>query len=56
MWSDTVLWPHGSCVKYNKELYRSEGLCTAAEPGNSSHYRFYVSIISFLLLFDNSYL
>ncbi|XP_011302897.1 transmembrane protein 39A [Fopius arisanus] len=41
LWSDSVLWPHGSLVKYNKELYRSEGLCTAAEPGNSSHYRFY---------------
>ena len=42
-WNDSVLWPHGSLVKHNKELYRSEGLCTAAEPGNSSHYRFHVS-------------
>ncbi|KAJ8675443.1 hypothetical protein QAD02_011229 [Eretmocerus hayati] len=40
-WSETVLWPHGSIVKHNKELYRSEGLCTAAEPGNSSHNRFH---------------
>ncbi|XP_001605402.1 transmembrane protein 39A [Nasonia vitripennis] len=40
-WNDAVLWPHGSLVRHNKELYRSEGLCTAAEPGNSSHYRFY---------------
>ncbi|XP_043269249.1 transmembrane protein 39A isoform X2 [Venturia canescens] len=41
VWNDAVLWPHGSLVKHNKELYRSEGLCTAAEPGNSSHYRFH---------------
>ncbi|XP_034940123.1 transmembrane protein 39A [Chelonus insularis] len=41
LWSDNVIWPHGSLVKHNKELYRSEGLCTAAEPGNSSHNRFY---------------
>ncbi|XP_012255913.2 transmembrane protein 39A isoform X2 [Athalia rosae] len=41
LWNDSVLWPHGSLVKHNKELYRSEGLCTAAEPGNSSHYRFH---------------
>ncbi|XP_033216276.1 transmembrane protein 39A isoform X2 [Belonocnema kinseyi] len=40
-WNDSVLWPHGSLVKHNKEMYRSEGLCTAAEPGNSSHYRFH---------------
>ncbi|XP_066594836.1 transmembrane protein 39A [Prorops nasuta] len=40
-WSDTVLWPHGSIVRYNKEIYRSEGLCTAAEPGNPNHYRFH---------------
>ncbi|XP_015604761.1 transmembrane protein 39A isoform X2 [Cephus cinctus] len=41
MWNDSILWPHGSLVKHNKELYRSEGLCTAAEPGNSSHHRFH---------------
>ncbi|XP_014297600.1 transmembrane protein 39A isoform X1 [Microplitis demolitor] len=40
-WNDSTLWPHGSIVKHNKEFYRSNGLCTAAEPGNSSHYRFY---------------
>ncbi|KAK0088200.1 hypothetical protein PV325_012867 [Microctonus aethiopoides] len=53
MWSDTILWPHGSCVKYNKELYRSEGLCTAAEPGNSSHYRFYALFSNPTLLLCN---
>ena len=52
-WNDAVLWPHGSLVRHNKELYRSEGLCTAAEPGNSGHYRFYVSIIrNFLSIFS----
>ncbi|XP_015429142.1 PREDICTED: LOW QUALITY PROTEIN: transmembrane protein 39A [Dufourea novaeangliae] len=40
-WNDSVLWPHGSIVRHNKETYRSEGLCTVAEPGNSNHYRFY---------------
>ncbi|XP_076619333.1 transmembrane protein 39A isoform X1 [Colletes latitarsis] len=40
-WNDSVLWPHGSIVRHNKEIYRSEGLCTVAEPGNSNHYRFY---------------
>ncbi|KOC69891.1 Transmembrane protein 39A-A [Habropoda laboriosa] len=40
-WNDSVLWPHGSVVRHNKEIYRSEGLCTVAEPGNSNHYRFY---------------
>lgn len=40
-WNDTVLWPHGSIVKHNREFYRSEGLCTAAEPGNPNHYRFH---------------
>ncbi|XP_011638308.1 transmembrane protein 39A isoform X1 [Pogonomyrmex barbatus] len=41
-WNDAVLWPHGSIVEHNEEIYRSEGLCTAAEPGNSNHSRFYV--------------
>ncbi|XP_070159327.1 transmembrane protein 39A isoform X1 [Polyergus mexicanus] len=40
-WNDTVLWPHGSIVRHNREIYRSEGLCTAAEPGNLNHYRFH---------------
>jgi len=41
-WNETVLWPHGSIVRHNREIYRSEGLCTAAEPGNPHHSRFYV--------------
>lgn len=40
-WNDMVLWPHGSIVRHNREIYRSEGLCTAAEPGNLNHYRFH---------------
>ncbi|XP_047344049.1 transmembrane protein 39A isoform X1 [Vespa velutina] len=42
VWNDAVLWPHGSIVKYNKEIYRSDGLCTAAEPGNRNHCRFHI--------------
>jgi len=42
-WNDTILWPHGSIVRHNRGIYRSEGLCTAAEPGNLYHYRFHVS-------------
>ncbi|XP_017889783.1 transmembrane protein 39A isoform X1 [Ceratina calcarata] len=41
-WNESVLWPDGSVVRHNREIYRSEGLCTAAEPGNSNHYRFYI--------------
>ncbi|XP_071863825.1 transmembrane protein 39A isoform X2 [Bombus fervidus] len=41
VWNDSILWPHGSVVRYNKEIYRSVGFCTVAEPGNSNHCRFY---------------
>lgn len=41
-WNDTVLWPRGSIVRYNRAIYRSVGLCTAAEPGNMEHSRFNV--------------
>ncbi|KAG8040370.1 hypothetical protein G9C98_000941 [Cotesia typhae] len=41
LWNENTLWPHGSIVKHNREFYRSKGLCTTAEPGNSSHCRFY---------------
>ncbi|KYN07256.1 Transmembrane protein 39A [Cyphomyrmex costatus] len=40
-WNETILWSQGSIVSHNQEVYRSEGLCTAAEPGNLSHSRFY---------------
>ncbi|XP_011685374.1 PREDICTED: transmembrane protein 39A isoform X2 [Wasmannia auropunctata] len=40
-WNDAILWPDGSIVRHNREIYRSEGLCTAAEPGNLNHSRFY---------------
>lgn len=43
-WSDSVLWPNGSLVKHNKDTYRSDGLCTAAEPGEKSQHRFHVSL------------
>ncbi|XP_003393537.1 transmembrane protein 39A isoform X1 [Bombus terrestris] len=41
VWNDSILWRHGSVVRHNKEIYRSEGFCTVAEPGNSNHSRFY---------------
>ncbi|XP_017760704.1 PREDICTED: transmembrane protein 39A [Eufriesea mexicana] len=50
-WNDSVLWPHGSVVRHNKEIYRSEGLCTVAEPGNSNHYRFYALFSNPTMLF-----
>lgn len=54
LWNENTLWPHGSIVKHNREFYRSKGLCTTAEPGNSSHCRFYVSI-NLKILFLISY-
>ncbi|XP_071626132.1 transmembrane protein 39A [Temnothorax longispinosus] len=54
-WNDAVLWPHGSIVRHNREIYRSEGLCTAAEPGNLFHSKFYsvfnnrVTLLSLIL-------
>lgn len=53
-WNDAVLWPHGSIVRHNREIYRSEGLCTAAEPGNLFHTRFYVR--DFILLSNKKYI
>uniref|UniRef100_T1IUB5 Transmembrane protein 39A n=1 Tax=Strigamia maritima TaxID=126957 RepID=T1IUB5_STRMM len=44
-WSESSLWHQGALVKQSKELFRAEGLINAAEPGNSSHSRFYVGQI-----------
>lgn len=44
-WADSTLWHQGALVKHCKELYKAEGISNAAEPGNSSHTRFYVSIL-----------
>lgn len=51
-WNDAVLWPHGSIVRHNREIYRSEGLCTAAEPGNLFHTRFYALFNNRVALFS----
>lgn len=48
-WSNSVLWPQGALVKHNRELYRAEGVTNAAEPGNTTHARLYVSMFKFLL-------
>ncbi|KAF6211546.1 hypothetical protein GE061_012059 [Apolygus lucorum] len=41
LWNESTLWQQGALVKHCKELYKAEGLSNAAEPGNSSHSRFY---------------
>lgn len=46
-WSNSVLWPQGALVKHNRELYRAEGVTNAAEPGNTTHARLYVSMCRF---------
>lgn len=45
-WSKSVAWPTGSVVRYNGELYKSTGPVTLAIPGDVTHYRFYVSVVS----------
>ncbi|KAL0276157.1 UNVERIFIED_CONTAM: hypothetical protein PYX00_003785 [Menopon gallinae] len=41
IWDESTLWSQGALVRYSKDLYKAEGLATAAEPGNSTQYRFY---------------
>uniref|UniRef100_A0A8D8RFX7 Transmembrane protein 39A n=1 Tax=Cacopsylla melanoneura TaxID=428564 RepID=A0A8D8RFX7_9HEMI len=41
VWSENTLWPQGVLVKYNKEYYRGEGICNAAEPNNVTHKKFW---------------
>ncbi|GAB6026221.1 hypothetical protein CHUAL_012429 [Chamberlinius hualienensis] len=40
-WCSTILWQQGALVKHRRELFRAEGITNAAEPGNSTHARFY---------------
>lgn len=42
-WDESQLWSQGALVRHSKDLYKAEGMGTAAEPGNSMHCRFYVS-------------
>ncbi|XP_014668453.1 PREDICTED: transmembrane protein 39A-B-like isoform X2 [Priapulus caudatus] len=41
VWSELQTWPQNALVKHIKGLFKAEALCNAAEPGNSSHTRFY---------------
>lgn len=47
-----TLWHQGALVKHSKELFRAEGAINAAEPGNSTHSRFYVSMIGYFINFS----
>lgn len=47
-WDESTLWSQGTLVRHSKDLYKAEGIATAAEPGNSVHGRFYVSSVGFL--------
>ncbi|KAK6640916.1 hypothetical protein RUM44_012614 [Polyplax serrata] len=41
IWDESTLWSQGTLVRHSKDLYKAEGIATAAEPGNSVHGRFY---------------
>lgn len=43
-WVGETLWPFGSLVRHSRELYRAQGTYNAAEPGNTTHARFHVSM------------
>ena len=42
-WSELTVWPRGVHVKHVKGLFKAEGINNTAEPGNSTHSKFYVS-------------
>lgn len=42
-WSELQVWPQEAFVKHVKGLFKAVGYNNAAEPGNGSHSRFYVS-------------
>ena len=39
------MWPQGALVKHVRGLFKADGVNVTAEPGNSMHARFYVSVI-----------
>lgn len=41
-WADTSIYGPGIVVRHSKEYYKSEANMTCSEPGNQSHYRFYI--------------
>jgi hypothetical protein len=44
-WSALTSWPQDVVVNYkNKGLYKSLGIQNVADPGDTHHWRFYVSI------------
>jgi len=40
-WSSSTLWSGSAIVRHGKDLYKAEGIINAAEPGNTTHIRFY---------------
>lgn len=44
-WASDTLWPHAALVRHSRELYKAQGVYNAAEPGNSMHARFHVSML-----------
>lgn len=42
-WTDTLIYGPGIVVRHLNKYYKSEANMTCAEPGNQSHFRFYVS-------------
>lgn len=41
-WTSSTFWVKGSTVRHGKDSFKAEGAMNAAEPGNVSHWRFYV--------------
>ena len=44
-WSELQVWPQGALVKHVRGLFKADGVNVTAEPGNSMHARFYVSML-----------
>lgn len=43
-WQEDTLWPIGTLVRHGKDVFRAQGEANAAEPGNATYSRFYVSV------------
>ncbi|KAI7685894.1 Transmembrane protein 39A [Sarcoptes scabiei] len=41
-WTESIIYGPGIVVRHLKEYYKSEANMTCAEPGNQSHFRFYI--------------
>lgn len=42
------MWPQGVLVKHSKNVYKAVGHYNVAVPSDVSHFRFHVSLCSFL--------